>query len=104
MLAAAPMRSTTAHLTVFPAHRTYYLCSKPLNHDLCRASLAELLAAFLRVPSHEIDFEIEKWLQRVVLELGLDRSAVGQVDPTDGTLIATHQWSRESVPPIPHRL
>src|ERR1700704_797218 len=56
MLAAAPMRSTTAHLTVFPAHRTYYLCSKPLNHDLCRASLGECLrnAAVIRNLSNRL--------------------------------------------------
>jgi signal transduction histidine kinase len=66
--------------------------------------LTELTAAFVRAPTDEIDLEINKWLRLVVLELGLDRGSVGQIDPLDGTLIATHQWSRDGVPKTPDRL
>jgi len=59
--------------------------------------LSDLSASFVRVPVEEIDNEIERWLERVVLAMGVDRSTVLQIDPADGGLYATHQWAREGV-------
>ncbi len=57
--------------------------------------LGDLSAAFIRVPVEEIDREIERWLQRIVLALQVDRGAVAQLEPADGgALYVTHQWAR----------
>jgi hypothetical protein len=48
--------------------------------------LSDLSAAFVRVPVAEIDLEIERWLEQIVLAMDVDRSTVVQVDPTDGGL------------------
>jgi signal transduction histidine kinase len=61
-------------------------------------------SAFVRVPARQISFEIERWLQRVVLALHIDRATVGQLNPADGLLYATHQWARAGVVPIPEAL
>jgi hypothetical protein len=45
--------------------------------------LGDLSAAFIRVSVEEIDREIERSLQQVVLALDVDRSTVVQVDPAD---------------------
>jgi signal transduction histidine kinase len=59
--------------------------------------LADLSAAFIRVSAEEVDAEIERWLQLIVLAMNIDRSTVVQVDPADGILRPTHQWARNSV-------
>ncbi len=59
--------------------------------------LGDLSAAFVRVSVEEIDGEIERWLQRIVLALNVDRSTVVQVDRSDGAIYTTHQWAREGV-------
>jgi len=59
--------------------------------------LADLSAAFVRVSVEDIDAEIERWLEQIVLSLNVDRSTVVQVDPMDGGLYSTHQWAREGV-------
>src|ERR1700722_10258152 len=59
--------------------------------------LGDLSAAFVRVSVEDIDTEIERWLERIVLSLNVDRSTVVQVDPTDGALYSTHQWARDGV-------
>jgi signal transduction histidine kinase len=59
--------------------------------------LSDLSAAFIRAPAAEIDTEIARWLQRIALEVGIDKAFVGQVK--DGKLTATHQWVRERVTP-----
>jgi signal transduction histidine kinase len=59
--------------------------------------LGDLSAAFIRVPVEEIDSEIERWLQRIVLSMDLDRGNLVQVETTDGILYTTHQWGREGV-------
>src|SRR5579863_9868068 len=56
--------------------------------------LSDLSASFVRVPVEEIDNEIERWLERVVLAMGVDRSTLLQIDPADGGLYTTHQWAR----------
>jgi signal transduction histidine kinase len=59
--------------------------------------LGDLSAAFIRVSVEEIDREIERSLQRIVLAMDVDRSTVLQVNPADGDLYVTHQWAREGV-------
>ena len=59
--------------------------------------LGDLSAAFVRVSVEDIDREIERWLERIVLALKVDRSTVLQVDPADGAIYSTHQWAREGV-------
>ncbi len=59
--------------------------------------LSELSAAFIRVSVEEIDAEIERWLEQVVIAMGVDRSTVVQVDFADGAIYTTHQWAREGV-------
>jgi signal transduction histidine kinase len=60
--------------------------------------LADLSAAFIRVSGEEVDAEIERWLQLIVLAMNIDRSTVVQVDPADGLIYTTHQWAREGLP------
>lgn len=59
--------------------------------------LSALSAAFVRVSVDRIDSEIESWLKRIVLAMGIDRSTVVQIDPRDGDIYITHQWAREGV-------
>lgn len=59
--------------------------------------LGDLSASFIRVSPEEIDREIERWLQQLVLALNVDRSTVLQVDRADGALYTTHQWAREGL-------
>jgi len=58
--------------------------------------LSELSAAFVRVSVDEIDREIERWLERIVLAMGVDRSTVYRVGP-DGRFWGTHQWARSGI-------
>ena len=55
------------------------------------STLAEISAAFVRATADRIGPEIDNWLQRVVLALGIDRATVAQLDPDDGLLYTTHQ-------------
>jgi signal transduction histidine kinase len=59
--------------------------------------LADLSTVFVRASVDEIDSEIERWLERIVLAMGVDRSTLVQSDPQDGQLYITHQWAREGV-------
>jgi signal transduction histidine kinase len=59
--------------------------------------LADLSATFVRVSVEDIDSEIEKCLQRIVLAMDVDRSTIVQINPADGGLYATHQWAREGI-------
>src|ERR1700735_2801587 len=59
--------------------------------------LSDLSAAFIRVSAEEVDAEIERWLQLIVLAMNIDRSTVVQVDPADGLIYTTHQWAREGL-------
>jgi len=66
-----------------------------------QALVASLSAAFVRVPAREVDREIDRWLEKVVLGFSLDRSAVGQIDPESGKLTVTHQWTRSGLTGVP---
>jgi signal transduction histidine kinase len=61
------------------------------------ALLSDLSAAFVRVSVDQIDNEIERWLERIVLAMGVDRSTVIQLDPQNKILYVTHQWARKGV-------
>lgn len=61
--------------------------------------LSEASAAFIRVLAGEIDSEIERWLQRLAVALGIHKVTLVQLDPTDGQLKATHQWVQHGVTP-----
>jgi hypothetical protein len=55
--------------------------------------LGDLSAAFVRVSVDQIDDEIERWLERVVLTIGVDRSLVVQLDARSRLLYITHEWA-----------
>ena len=64
--------------------------------------LSDLSAAFVRVSVDEIDREIEQWLERIVLAMGIDRSTLVQVVSETELFYVTHQWARAGVG-TPHR-
>jgi signal transduction histidine kinase len=82
-----------AAATVSPAEITPY--SELVDFEKL---LADLSAAFIRVSAEEVDAEIERWLELIVLAMNIDRSTVVQVDPEDGLIYSTHQWAREDLP------
>ena len=59
--------------------------------------LSDLAAAFIRVSVEDIDREIERWLQHMVLALDIDRGTVLYLDPADGALSVTHQFARDGM-------
>lgn len=63
--------------------------------------LADFSSAFVRTTADQTDSEIEEWLQRIGLALGVDRASVTQLSPDHRNLYVTHQWAREGVSPIP---
>jgi len=60
--------------------------------------LSDLSAAFIRVSAEQVDAEIDRCLQLIVLAMNIDRSTVVQVDPADGLIYTTHQWARKGLP------
>jgi signal transduction histidine kinase len=58
----------------------------------------ELSAAMAHASVGEIDKEIEKWLQRIVLALGVDRGIVWERAATDGVLVGKQTWVRPGLP------
>jgi len=58
--------------------------------------LSDLSASFIRVSAEEVDSEIDRWLQLIVLAMNIDRSTVVQVDQ-DRAFYTTHQWARPGV-------
>ena len=57
--------------------------------------MVDLAGAFVRVTSHGIDGEINRWLERIVLALDLDRSTIAEINPSDGWAVFSHGWARE---------
>lgn len=78
--------------------------SEEVEASVFEETLAEISTAFVRVTAAEIGPEIDRWLERVVLVLGIDRATVGRLNPADRLLYATHQWAREGVVPVPSAL
>jgi formate hydrogenlyase transcriptional activator len=60
--------------------------------------VGEISAGLIRVTVDEIDNEVERWLGRVVLVMGIERSTIVQVDLNDGAIYTTHQWGKAGVP------
>jgi hypothetical protein len=54
----------------------------------------ELAGAFVRVSTDKIDEEINRWLERIVMALGLDSSTVAEISASDGWAIFSHGWPR----------
>lgn len=59
--------------------------------------LSDFSADLIRASVSEIDAEIERWLERIVLALEVDRGTIVQLDPGDGIFYTTHQWARPGV-------
>jgi signal transduction histidine kinase len=57
--------------------------------------IIELAGAFVRVTTDKIDGEINRWLERIVLALGLDRSTIAEINPSNGWATFSHGWARE---------
>jgi signal transduction histidine kinase len=59
--------------------------------------LSDLSASFIRVSVEEVDGEIERWLQLIVLAMNIDLGTVAQLEPADGALYITHQSAQKGV-------
>jgi signal transduction histidine kinase len=59
--------------------------------------LGDLSSSFVRSSIDEIDLEVERWLEKIAMAMGADRSSVFQIDPEGGGVLVTHQWSRPGV-------
>jgi len=46
--------------------------------------LGDLSPSFVRISIEEIDSEVERWLEKIALTMGADRSSVFQMDPDGG--------------------
>ena len=66
-------------------------------------ALADISAAFVRATADQISNELERWLKRIGLALGIDRTTIAQIDPNDGLLYTSHRWAREGVTPMAPR-
>ena len=69
--------------------------TSPDETRLFEQLVIELAGAFVRVTTDKIDGEIDRWLERIVLALGLDRSTIAEINPADGWAIFSHGWARE---------
>jgi transcriptional regulator with GAF, ATPase, and Fis domain len=65
--------------------------------------LAQLSARFINLTSGEVDNAIEDSLRSIVEEVGIDRSALFQLDEKND-LVMIHTWCRPDVQPIPPRI
>lgn len=59
--------------------------------------LGDLSTTFIRATIEEIDGEIQRWIQQIVLAMQVDRGVVMQLKPADGALYVTHQWARNGM-------
>ena len=58
--------------------------------------VVRLAGAFVRITSNNIDAGINRWLKRIVIALGLDRSTIAEINPSTGNSVFTHGWAREA--------
>lgn len=63
--------------------------------------LGKMMATFVRITADQIDAEIEHWLKRIGLAIGLDRGTVAEYDARHGIMRTTHCWAREGIRPVP---
>jgi signal transduction histidine kinase len=61
----------------------------------------ELSAAMTRTPADGVDGEIETWLGKICLALGLDRSGIYERDSPHDPVRTTHTWKRPNIPSFP---
>ena len=59
------------------------------------ALVAQVAGALVRVTVADVDAEINLWLKRIGLDLGLDRTTIAEIDPLTGVANFTHGWARE---------
>ncbi len=79
------------------ADRPLRLAHPELGVEKFEELLADLSGTFIRTAAENIDGQIELWLQRIVLSLGLDRGTLTQFDSNGGGLWVTHQWARKGI-------
>jgi signal transduction histidine kinase len=60
-----------------------------------------LSAAMTRTPADGVDDEIEHWLGKICLALGLDRSGIYERDSPLDPVRTTHTWKRANIPSFP---
>jgi signal transduction histidine kinase len=65
------------------------------------ALLAELSAAFVNLPAHQIDTQIEAAVRRLVEFLGIDRGGLAEWLVDRDQLVITHSYHVPGVPPLP---
>jgi signal transduction histidine kinase len=70
--------------------------SRPSSDEARRIEklAVELAGAFVRVTTDRIDEEINRWLERIVLALNLDRGTLAEFGPSDGRAVFSHGWAR----------
>jgi len=59
--------------------------------------VSELSAAFVTVPAREVGGQIEKALEHIVQELGLDRAVLAELGERPDVIEVTHSWTRDGV-------
>jgi signal transduction histidine kinase len=60
----------------------------------------QLAGALVRVTVDYLDAEINLWLKRIGMDLGLDRSTIAEINPLTGVASFTHGWARAPYPLI----
>ena len=60
----------------------------------------QLAGALVRVTVDYLDAEINLWLKRIGMGLGLDRSTIAEINPLTGVASFTHGWARAPYPLI----
>jgi two-component system, LuxR family, sensor kinase FixL len=68
------------------------------------ALLSQLSAAFVQLPSHQMDREFETWLERVGRFLGLDRMILWRLTPDAESLVPLAAWAGPQAPSSPEPL
>ena len=64
------------------------------------AVLTELSATFVNIPANQVDSQIESALQKLVELLGVDRVALGQVEPDGSAFNVTHSFQLPGIPSV----
>ena len=64
------------------------------------ALISELSSAFVRIPPGEVGAEIERWIERLLHLIGVDRISVGELAADGKALRTTHTSPAEGGPPL----
>lgn len=57
--------------------------------------IGQLARSLVRATADELDAEINTWLKRILLTLGLDRSTIAEINPATGSARFIYGWARE---------